>query len=219
MLDKLGKADIGEASKAMGLVFVIGLILAVIGGTLATMVANDTTDYSESNTDGAIDATKMIGEFHTLGKGFVSLLAFWFPIIGVIMIAVGLGVLSLRGTVSLTILVAMSLVIPLVLLRDAIPLYIIVSLYGVALTLDVVSTISSKRFPEYEYNGVISTLHRRIGIKKTWLAYGIVYSGIFTLGFAFLEGYMILGVMASAHAAAAISNMQLRIKKAQCTTH
>ena len=87
MLDKLGKAELGEATKAMGLVFAIGLVLAVIGGTLNVMISNDTTEYSDAEIpkegdDTAVDATKMIGYFHQTGKGVVGLLAFWFPIVG-----------------------------------------------------------------------------------------------------------------------------------------
>ncbi len=205
MLDKLGKADIGEASKAMGLVFVIGLILAVIGGTLATMVANDTTEYA--NIDDALDATKMIGEFHTLGKGFVSLLAFWFPIIGVIMIAVGLGVLSMRRTVLYTVLLSVLLVVLLVLLRDVIPLHVMVSLYGIVLSLDVMSTVTSKRFPRHECNVVFSILYKRVGMKKTWIAYITAYVVMISAGFAFFEVHLTLGILVSVHAVAAAGNI------------
>ena len=104
MLDKLGKAELGEATKAMGLVFAIGLVLAVIGGTLNVMISNDTTEYSDAEIpkegdDTAVDATKMIGYFHQTGKGVVGLLAFWFPIVGMILIAVGIGTLSTRLSV------------------------------------------------------------------------------------------------------------------------
>ena len=208
MLEKLGKADIGEASKAMGLVFVVGLILAVIGGTLATMVANDTTDYADiAGDDATKNATKIIGQFHLIGKGFVGLLAFWFPIVGVIMVAVGLGVLSLDRTLYV-IVASVALAALLVLLQDAIALHVMVPLYVGALSFDVISTVRSGRFPGQERNVIISVMYKRVGMKKTWILYAASYGVIVGIGSVLLGGaYTILAIMVSVHAMAAICNM------------
>ena len=215
MLDKLGKADIGDASKQMGLIFVIGLVLAVMGGTLGAMVGEDTYCSGElvdgecevAEDDGAVDPTKMIGEFHGVGIEVVSLMAFWFPLIGILMIAAGIAVLSLSRSVLYTLGLSVALAVSLIMVRDAIPLYIMASIYGAVLALDVASTVTSKRFPTKECNVIISTLHKKVGMKNAWIAYVLGYAGLLVAGFALLEPAMVLGIMVAVHTIAAVGNI------------
>ena len=216
MLDKLGKADLGDATKAMGLIFAIGLILAVIGGTLNVMIGNDSTDYADSDiiTEGddndgtTVDATKMIGHFHQTGKGVVGLLAFWFPIIGMILIAVGIGTLTLKGAVFYTLMMASGVLGALILLESVVSLPVVIAFYLLALYLDVKSTITSQRFPKYERNLVIACLYTKMKISQVWLVYGVVYAVTITSGYILLDSvYMVFAVMGSVHIAASIGNI------------
>ena len=216
MLDKLGKADLGDATKAMGLIFAIGLILAVIGGTLNVMIGNDSTDYADSDTitgddssddGGTVDATKMIGHFHQTGKGVVGLLAFWFPIVGMILIAVGIGTLSLREPILYTVTMTMGMLGVLILFESVVPLPAVIAFYLLALYLDAKSTLSSQRFPKYEKNLVIACLYTRIRLSKVWLVYGVIYVATVASGYMLLDSmYMVFAVMGSVHAVAAIGN-------------
>lgn len=213
MLDKLGKADLGEATKAMGLVFAIGLVLAVIGGTLNVMIGNDATDYADSDIiteDDAttVDATRMIGYFHQTGKGIVGLLAFWFPIIGMILIAVGIGTLVIKNSIFHMILIALGVLGLFVLFEGIIPIYGVVSLYLLALYADVQSTVSSKLFPKYERNIVIACLYKKMELTRVWAVYGVIYTMVIVSGYMLLENvYVVLAVMASVHIAASIGNV------------
>ena len=213
MLDKLGKAELGEATKAMGLVFAIGLVLAVIGGTLNVMISNDTTDYSDveipkEGDDTAVDATKMIGYFHQTGKGVVGLLAFWFPIVGMILIAVGIGTLSTRLSVLCMLAAPLGIFVLLLMLQDTVTIYGVIALYVLAVCADVKSTLSSGMFPERERNLVIACLCRKVGMAKVLAAYCTAYVAVTVSGYLLLEEvYVVLAVMASVHVVASAANI------------
>ncbi len=85
---------------------------------------------------------------------------------------------------------------------------VMATLYAVSLCSDIASTMRSERFPRRERNIIISVLHHRIGIAKTWVVYGVTYFGVIILGYVFLDGmYVVLAIMTSVHAIAAITNM------------
>ena len=225
MLDKLGKTDIGEATKSVGMVVVIGIVLAVIGGSLGATLNTDEScigfvispEGECTDEELAGDSTKMISQFHNLGKGVVSVMAFWFPVAGLMMMAIGLVVLSLSRTVLYTLGLSVALTVSLIMFRDAIPLYVMASLYGAVLALDVMSTVTSKRFPTKECNVIISTLHKRVGMKNAWIAYGIGYAGLFVVGLALLEPAIVLGIMVAVHTVAAVGNIVTeKRQKVQC---
>ena len=215
MLDKLGKAELGEATKAMGLVFAIGLVLAVIGGTLNVMISNDTTEYSDVDIskdggDTAVDATKMIGYFHQTGKGVVGLLAFWFPIVGMILIAVGIGTLNTRFSALYMLAAPLGIFVPLLMLQDTITIYGVAVLYAFAVCADVKSTLSSGMFPERERNLVIACLCRKIGMAKVLAIYCATYTAVMVSGYALLEDvYVVFALMVSVHMAASAANSVL----------
>ena len=100
MLDKMGKTDLGEAAKSLGIVFVIGIIVAVMGGMLTALVADDDTAYGGGDGGGSEDgdgaARQFIGIMHREGKSFVGLVAFWAPIAGLLMI-LSAGIILLLG--------------------------------------------------------------------------------------------------------------------------
>lgn len=206
MLDKMGKTDLGETAKAFGVIFVIGLVMTLMGGILLTLTSDDNTGFDDTDDD-TVDSADLIKDFHQQGKGYVLLIAFWLPILGIIMIAVGIGVLSLGMPVQLAVL-SVGVTVPLVLLDGIIPFFAVAAFFGAVVSLDFYSTITSKRFPKYEGNLIIGTLHKKMHITKTWIVYGVSYVLIFAVVCVVINNlYIVLSVFAATHLVACLLNM------------
>lgn len=211
MLEKMGKTDLGETAKAFMVIFVIGLMMTVMGGLLVSMTAGDTTDFKDETTeddDTTVDSKELIKELHQQGKGYVALIAFWLPIIGILMIAVGISVLILDGIPVRLVAASVGITIPLILLEGTIPLVAISLVYGIAFSLDVYSTVTSKRFPKYEGNFIIGMLHKKMSITKVWIVYGVSYGAVFITGYTLFDNlYIMVSILAATHLIACITNM------------
>ena len=167
MLDKMGKTDLGEAAKSLGIVFVIGIIVAVTGGMLTALVAEDDTAYGgEEGEEGGGDGTarQFIGIMHREGKSFVGLVAFWAPIAGLLMILSAGIILSLgarlggggwRGAAAARLAAAAAAsaaAAGLLAARGIVGAETVAVLFAAALAADAATTLLSPRYPGSETN-------------------------------------------------------------------
>ena len=233
MLDKMGKTDLGEAAKSLGIVFVIGIIVAVTGGMLTALVAEDDTSYgggdgngdgNGGNGDGT--ARQFIGIMHREGKDFVGLVAFWAPIAGLLMIlSAGIILLlgrgaragggaaggALRGAVAPRLAVAAAAsaaAAGLLAARGLVGVETLAVAFAAALAADVATTVLSPRYPRCETNLPLALGARLAGPRLGWALYGAAYAA--ACGAAAhllaLDAYALLAVLAPLHAAAALAN-------------
>ena len=234
MLDKMGKTDLGEAAKSLGIVFVIGIIVAVTGGMLTALVAEDDTSYgggdgngdgNDGNGDGA--ARQFIGIMHREGKDFVGLVAFWAPIAGLLMIlSAGIILLlgrgtgragggaaggTLRGAVAPRLAAAAAAsaaAAGLLAARGLVGVETLAVAFAAALAADVATTVLSPRYPGRETNLPLALGARLAGPRLGWALYGAAYAA--ACGAAAhllaLDAYALLAVLAPLHAAAALAN-------------
>ena len=230
MLDKMGKTDLGEAAKSLGIVFVIGIIVAVMGGMLTALVAEDDTSYGGgADGDGDGDggdgtARQFIGIMHREGKDFVGLVAFWAPIAGLLMIlsagiilllgrGAGTGTAggTLRGAVAPRLAVAAAAsaaAAGLLAARGLVGAETLAVAFAAALAADVATTMLSPRYPVCETNLPLALGARLAGPRLGWSLYGAAYAA--ACGAAAhllaLDAYALLAVLAPLHAAAALAN-------------
>lgn len=224
MLDKMGKTDLGEAAKSLGIVFVIGIIVAVTGGMLTALVAEDDTPYGGDGGDGEDGdgdgtARQFIGIMHREGKSFVGLVAFWAPIAGLLMIlSAGIILLlgggrggALWGAVAprLAVAVAASAAAACLLAaRGIIGAETLAVAFAAALAADAATTALSPRYMARETNLPLALGARLAGPRLGWAVYGAAYAaacGAAAHLFA-LDAYALLAVLAPLHAAAAFAN-------------
>ena len=216
MLDKMGKTDIGEAAKALTLIMVVGIMLAVVGGLLVTMLNDDNTSVSNPSTTGP---TKMIAEFHGIGKDLVGVLGFWFPILGILMIAFGGLVLYLGASHLYLVALGTATAVALVLAEGIVPLHVMGAVFAASLIADVYGTVRSGVFPQREANPVICLFYKRTGPAKAWCAYGIMYAAVFAVGYVYLADlYVVLAILASVHMAGAMLNRYHFVKSGKTET-
>lgn len=225
MLDKMGKTDLGEAAKSLGIVFVIGIIVAVMGGMLTALVADDDTPYG-SGEDGAGDdgaARQFIGIMHREGKSFVGLVAFWAPIAGLLMILSAGIILALgdgrAGGVRRMLLgsvaprlaaaaAASAAAAGLLAARGMLGVETAAVVFAAALAADVATTALSPRYPRCETNLPLALGARLAGPRLGWALYGASYAAACgaAAGLLSLDAYALLAVLAPLHAAAAAAN-------------
>ena len=225
MLDKMGKTDLGEAAKSLGIVFVIGIIVAVTGGMLTALVAEDDTSYGgdadgDGDGDGDGTARQFIGIMHREGKSFVGLVAFWAPIAGLLMI-LSAGIILLlgggRGCGALWGAVAPRLAVAaaasaaaagLLAARGTVGAETLAVAFAAALAADVATTALSPRYPARETNLPLALGARLAGPRLGWALYAAAYAA--ACGAAAhllaLDAYALLAVLAPLHAAAALAN-------------
>lgn len=222
MLDKMGKTDLGEAAKSLGIVFVIGIIVAVTGGMLTALVAEDDTSYGGDGGDGGDGdgaARQFIGIMHREGKSFVALVAFWAPIAGLLMILSAGIILLLGGGRSgalwaaaaprLAVAAAASAAAAgLLAARGLVGAETLAVAFAAALAADVATTALSPRYPARETNLPLALGARLAGPRLGWALYGAAYAA--ACGAAAhllaLDAYALLAVLAPLHAAAALAN-------------
>ena len=234
MLDKMGKTDLGEAAKSLGIVFVIGIIVAVMGGMLTALVAEDDTTYGDGEDgdgDGDGAARQFIGIMHREGKSFVGLVAFWAPIAGLLMIlSAGIILLlggrdrrdsrsrdrrdsrgALRGAVGARLAVAAAASVAaagLLAARGTVGAETLAVAFAAALAADAASTLLSPRYPRRETNLPLALGARLAGPRLGWALYATAYAA--ACGAAAhllaLDAYALLAVLAPLHAAAAFAN-------------
>lgn len=228
MLDKMGKTDLGEAAKSLGIVFVIGIIVAVTGGMLTALVAEDDTSYGGDGGDGEDGdgtARQFIGIMHREGKSFVGLVAFWAPIAGLLMI-LSAGIILLLGggrrggnsrlgalwaaiAPRLAVAAAASAAAAgLLAARGMVGAETLAVAFAAALAADVATTVLSPRYPARETNLPLALGARLAGPRLGWALYGAAYAA--ACGAAAhllaLDAYALLAVLAPLHAAAALAN-------------
>ena len=223
MLDKMGKTDLGEAAKSLGIVFVIGIIVAVTGGMLTALVAEDDTSYGgdgEDGGDGDGTARQFIGIMHREGKSFVGLVAFWAPIAGLLMI-LSAGIILLLGNSGrrgalwgaaaprlAAAAAASAAAAGLLAARGTVGAEALAVAFAAALAADVATTVLSPRYPARETNLPLALGARLAGPRLGWALYGAAYAaacGAAAHLFA-LDAYALLAVLAPLHAAAAFAN-------------
>lgn len=221
MLDKMGKTDLGEAAKSLGIVFVIGIIVAVTGGMLTALVAEDETGYGGEGGEGEGGegtARQFVGIMHREGKSFVGLVAFWAPIAGLLMILSAGIILSLgaarggwRGAAAERLAVAAAASAAaacLLAARGAVGAEAAAALFAAALAADVATTLLSPRYPGSETNILLAAGSRLAGPRLGWALYGAAYAAACAgaAHFFALDAYALLAVLAPLHAAAAALN-------------
>ena len=227
MLDKMGKTDLGEAAKSLGIVFVIGIIVAVTGGMLTALVAEDETGYGDGGSgsgdggsgsgDGGT-ARQFIGIMHREGKSFVGLVAFWAPIAGLLMILSAGIILSLgrgrggwRGAAAARLAVAAAAsaaAAGLLAARGAVGAETVAVMFAAALAADAATTLLSPRYPGSETNILLAVGATLAGPRRAWVLYGAAYVAACAgaAHFFALDAYALLAVLAPLHAAAAALN-------------
>ncbi len=232
MLDKMGKTDLGEAAKSLGIVFAIGIIVAVMGGMLTALVAEDETGYGgggggegDGGDGGDGTARQFIGIMHREGKGLVGLVAFWAPIAGLLMIlsagiilllggaAVGgrgprgaiLGAAGARLAVAAA---ASAAAAGLLAARGAVGIETMAVAFAAALAADVAATALSPRYPACETNLPLALGARLAGPRLGWALYGAAYAAACAAAMhaLALDAHALLAVLAPLHAAAAAAN-------------
>ena len=232
MLDKMGKTDLGEAAKSLGIVFAIGIIVAVMGGMLTALVAEDETGYGGSGGEGEGEgeggdgtARQFIGIMHREGKGLVGLVAFWAPIAGLLMIlSAGIILLlggqggrgggprgALCGAVGARLAVAAAAsaaAAGLLAARGAVGIETVAVAYAAALAADVAATALSPRYPSCETNLPLALGARLAGPRLGWALYGAAYAAACAAAMhaLALDAHTMLAVLAPLHAAAAAAN-------------
>ncbi len=218
MLEKMGKTDLGETAKSIGIVFVVGMLVAVVGGMLTVMLDGDETGYGSDSGGGDGTAQEFVGLLHREGKSFVGLVSFWSPIAGLLMI-LSAGIILRLGpplllpprrraaAAFLPAACAAPAAAALVAAGGAVPLHAVAALLAAALAADAFTTARSGRYPLRELNPAIRLLHGRLGAAAAWAAYAALYAAAAAASHALLSDWRAaLAVMASLHMAAAALN-------------